>query len=307
MKISNKKRLELLSPRAGKLRVVMDTDAYNEIDDQFAIAQMMLSSERLSIEAIYAAPFHNYRSKSPRDGMEQSYDEILRLLDLLKIDSEGFVYRGLGEYVGPKKKYKDAPAVDNLILRARAGSPENPLYVIAIAAISNIVSAILKAPDIIDRIVVVWLGGHSLNWPHTSEFNLKQDIGGAQTLLDSGAAVVLVPCMGVTSHLHSSVPEIERYVEPQGEIGAFLAKRFKKYSDNHKGWSKEIWDMAAVAWVLSEDWAPSHIISSPILTEKATWSFDHSRHLIRYVYQIDRDAIMQDFFEKLEVFSKQYT
>ena len=304
MKISNKKRLELLSPRAGKLRVVMDTDAYNEIDDQFAIAQMMLSSERLSVEAIYAAPFHNYRSNSPRDGMEQSYEEILRLLDRLKIDSEGFVYCGVGEYVGPKKKYKDAPAVDNLILRARAGSSENPLYVIAIAAISNIVSAILKAPDIIDRIVVVWLGGHSLNWPHTSEFNLKQDIGGAQTLLDSGAAVVLVPCMGVTSHLHSSVPEIERYVEPQGEIGAFLAKRFKKYSDNHKGWSKEIWDMAAVAWVLCEDWAPSHFISSPILTEQATWSFDHSRHIIRYVHQIDRDAIMQDFFEKLEVFSK---
>tara|TARA_Y100001970_G_scaffold93702_1_gene118122 strand:+ start:4388 stop:5299 length:912 start_codon:yes stop_codon:yes gene_type:complete len=303
MKISNKKRLELLSPRAGKLRVVMDTDAYNEIDDQFAIAQMMLSPERLSVEAIYAAPFHNYRSKNPGDGMEQSYEEILRLLDRLKIDAEGLVYRGVDQYVGPKKKYKDAPAVDNLILRARAGSPKNPLYVIAIAAISNVISAILKAPDIIDRIVVVWLGGHSINWPHTREFNLKQDIGGAQALLDSGAPVVLVPCMGVTSHLHSSVPEIERYVEPQGEIGAFLAKRFKKYSDNHKGWSKEIWDMGAVAWVLSEKWAPSCIISSPILTEQSTWSFDHSRHPVRYIYQIDRDAIMKDFFEKLESFT----
>ncbi len=174
---------------------------------------------------------------------------------------------------------------------------------IAIAAISNVISAILKAPDIIDRIVVVWLGGHSINWPHTREFNLKQDIGGAQALLDSGAPVVLVPCMGVTSHLHSSVPEIERYVEPQGEIGAFLAKRFKKYSDNHKGWSKEIWDMGAVAWVLSEKWAPSCIISSPILTEQSTWSFDPSRHPVRYIYQIDRDAIMKDFFEKLESFT----
>ena len=107
MKISNKKRLELLSPRAGKLRVVMDTDAYNEIDDQFAIAQMMLSPERLSVEAIYAAPFHNYRSKNPSDGMEQSYEEILRLLDRLKIDAEGLVYPGVDQYVGPKKKYKD--------------------------------------------------------------------------------------------------------------------------------------------------------------------------------------------------------
>lgn len=307
MKISNRKRLQLLLPRAGKLRVVMDTDAYNEIDDQFAIVQMMLSYKRLSVEAIYAAPFHNFRSKNPQDGMEKSYEEILRLLDRLKIDADSMVYRGVGQYVGVEKKYKHAPAVDNLILRARAGSPEDPLYVIAIAAISNVISAILKAPDIIDRIVVVWLGGHSLNWPHTSEFNLKQDIGGSQALLDSGAPVVLIPCMGVTSHLHSSVPEIERYVEPQGEIGAFLAKRFKNYSDKHKGWSKEIWDMAAVAWVLNEEWAPSHIISSPILTEQATWSFDQSRHMIRYVHQIDRDAIMKDFFEKLEVFSREYS
>ena len=42
---------------------------------------------------------------------------------------------------------------------------------------------------------MVWLGGHVFNWPDTNEFNLKQDIGGAQVLFDSGAPVVLVPCM----------------------------------------------------------------------------------------------------------------
>ena len=295
--------LKLLQPRSGKLRVVMDTDAYNEIDDQFAIVQMMLSLERLSVEAIYAAPFHNLRSTGPLDGMEQSYDEILRLLDRLNIEGDSLVYKGVGQYVGPQKKAVDALAVDDLIMRARTGTPEDPLYIVAIAAISNVASAILKAPDIIDRIVVVWLGGHVLNWPDTREFNLRQDIGGAQVLFDSGAPIVLVPCMGVSSHLHSTVPEIERYVEPHGDIGAFLAKRFKKHSDVHKGWSKAIWDMVAVAWVLNEEWAPSYLISSPIVTEQATWSFDPSRHLIRYVYRINRDAIMQDFFQKLENFS----
>ena len=153
---------------------------------------------------------------------------------------------------------------------------------------------------------MVWLGGHVFNWPDTNEFNLKQDIGGAQVLFDSGAPVVLVPCMGVTSHLHSTVPEIERYVEPHGAIGAFLAKRFKEYSEIQKGWSKEIWDMAAVAWVLNHEWAPSHLIASPIVSNQATWSFDHSRHLIRYVNQINRDAILQDFFQKLEDFVGKY-
>ena len=90
------------------------------------------------------------------------------------------------------------------------------------------------------------------------EFNLKQDIGGAQVLFDSGVSLVMVPCKGVTSHLISTVPEIEKYIEPHGEIGKFLAMRFKEYNSIHKGWSKEIWDMAAVGYVLNEDWAPTN-------------------------------------------------
>ena len=303
MTLSSEMRQRLLAPRPGQLRVIMDTDTYNEIDDQFAIVQMMLSPARLSVEAIYAAPFHNHRSSGPRDGMEQSYDEILRLLERLNIDPTDLVHKGVGAYVGSEKEAVEAPAVDDLIARARVSSPDDPLYVIVIAAISNVASAILKAPDIIDRIVVVWLGGHVLTLPDTREFNLKQDVGGAQVLFDSGVPVVMVPCMGVTSHLHSTVPEIERYIEPNGDIGAFLTMRFKEYNDIHKGWSKEIWDMAAVAWVLNADWGPSHLISSPILTDQVTWSVDHSRHLIRYVHHIDRDAIMQDFIDKLEAFT----
>ena len=63
--------------------------------------------------------------------------------------------------------------------------------------------------------------------------------------------------MGVVSHLHSTVPEIERHVEPYGEIGKFLAQRYKEYADDHVGWSKEIWDMAPVAWLIDPDWCPS--------------------------------------------------
>ncbi len=103
------------------------------------------------------------------------------------------------------------------------------------------------------------------NGPTTIEFNLKQDVGGAQVLFDSGVPLVLVPCKGVTSHLHSTVPEIERYVEPHGDIGAFLAQRFKENATDHLGWAKEIWDMAPVGWLLNPAWAPSVIIPAPVL------------------------------------------
>ena len=299
MNLSDTQRLALLAPRGGRLRTVLDTDTYNEIDDQFAVVQALLSPDRLDLQSIYAAPFFNDRSSGPGEGMELSYGEILALLERLGVPHAGFVHRGVTDYVGAAKQAMRAPAVDDLIARARAGSAEDPLYVIAIGAISNIASALLAAPDIIDRVVVVWLGGHALEWPHQREFNLRQDVGGAQVLFDSGVPLVLVPCMGVVSHLHSTVPEIERYVEPQGEIGRFLAQRFKEYETDHVGWAKEIWDMAPVGWMLDPDWAPSVIVPTPILTADVTYSIDRARHPMRYVTQVKRNPIMRDFIAKL--------
>ena len=299
--VSDQARLSMLAPHPGILRAVLDTDTYNEIDDQFALVQMILSPERINLEAIYAAPFHNSRSRGPAEGMELSYQEILRLLDRLDMRPNGLVFRGVTDYVGPQKQARAAPAVDDLIGRARGGSPENPLFVVAIAAISNIASALLKAPDIADRIVVVWLGGHALEWPHQREFNLRQDVGGVQVLFDSGVPLVNLPCMGVVSHLHSTIPEIERYVEPCGEIGKFLATRFKEYAKDGEtiGWSKEIWDMAPVGWLLNPDWAPSVLVPTPVMTDQVTYSIDRARQAMRYVTYIRRDAILRDFFAKL--------
>ena len=78
----------------GRVDMVLDTDTYNEVDDQFALSYALLSPEKLNVQAIYAAPFYNDRSSGPKDGMEKSYDEILRLLDKLGIDPEGRVFKG---------------------------------------------------------------------------------------------------------------------------------------------------------------------------------------------------------------------
>ncbi|MEM7345823.1 MAG: nucleoside hydrolase [Chloroflexota bacterium] len=301
LKMSESTRLHCLQPPQGKVRMVLDTDTYNEIDDQFAVVQALLSPEQLSVEAIYAAPFANDRAATPAEGMAQSYDEILRLLDRLGVSSEGLVYRGSTDYLADLETPQQSDAVQDLVERAM-GSDET-LYVVAIAAITNIASAILLEPRILDKIVVVWLGGHALHWPHTREFNLKQDVLGAQVLFDSGVPLVLLPCAGVTTHLRSTVPEIERYVQGQGAIGDYLAETFKSYSDDHFGWSKEIWDMIAVAYLINPDWVPTQLVHSPIVTDQVTWSFDSSRHLIRYASYVERDPIFRDFFMKLAAFA----
>jgi purine nucleosidase len=145
-------RLERLQPATGRIRMVLDTDTYNEIDDQFAVVHALLTPERLKVEAFYAAPFFNNRSSSPADGMEKSYEEILRLLDRLNVSADGYVFRGstgyLQDYATP---YRSAAALD-LIERAMSGQ-DDLLYVVAIGAITNVASAILIEPAIIKHLV----------------------------------------------------------------------------------------------------------------------------------------------------------
>lgn len=300
--ISEEARLERLRPPTGKIQMVLDTDTYNEVDDQFAVVYSLLSPELLDVQAIYAAPFQNDRSDGPADGMEKSYQEILRLLERVGVSSDGFVFRGsTGFLTGWDSPYQSEAATD-LVGRAMSAAGA-PLYVVAIGAITNVASAILIEPQIIDRIVIVWLAGNPLYWPDTNVFNVNQDLHAARLVFDCGVPLVHIPCLGVTSHLLTTVPEVERHVEGCGAIGRFLAERFKGYSTDHYAWSKEIWDIAAIAYLINDAWAPTEVVHSPILTDQLTWSFDSSRHLIRNVTFVRRDPIFRDLFTKLARFA----
>lgn len=304
-------RLSRLALPRGKTRIVLDTDTYNEIDDQFAIVHALLSPEALSVEAIYAVPFHNSRSSGPGDGMEKSYAEILRLLDklnwpqptfaspvaLTRVDQ--FVYRGSTAFLDADLRPQENDAVHDLIQRALASPDDDPLTVVAIGAITNVASAILLEPKILGKIVVVWLGGHAHHWPHTREFNLTQDIRAAQVLFDCGVPLVQLPCMGVVNNLHTTIPELEEHVAGRGAIGDYLVEIVKGYHTDHVAWSKQIWDVAATSYVVNAEWTSSTLSHSPILSDRATWSVDQQRHLIRYVWHIDRDKMFRDLFDKL--------
>src|SRR3712207_1253712 len=93
-RLTPEQRVPRAKPPVGRVRMVLDTDTYTEIDDQFALVYALLSHERLDLEAIYAAPFHNPRPQGPEDGMHRSYDEILRVLHRLGRSGDGLVFRG---------------------------------------------------------------------------------------------------------------------------------------------------------------------------------------------------------------------
>ncbi len=302
-KLSDSFRLERLTLPEGQLRTVIDTDTFNEVDDQFAVAHALLSPERVKIEALYAAPYFNQRLSSPKDGMEKSYQELQTLLGRLGKPSDGLVYPGSTDYLKDAVTPQESNVAKDLVKRAM--SSKEPLYVMAIGAITNIASAILLEPQIIERIVVVWLGGHALHWPHTKEFNLMQDIHASQLILNCGVPLTLISCWGVASHLILSISELEHLAK--GTMGDYLVKTIasaRHEHAKHTAWSRIIWDISASAYLINADWVPTDLRPSPILNKELTWSFDNSRHLIRYATMTWRDAIFSDLFAKLEGHSK---
>lgn len=292
-------RINQLKAPTGKVRMILDTDTYNEVDDQFALAYAFLSKEKIELEAVYAAPFHNNRSEGPADGMEKSYQEIIRLLEMLGKSPEGFAFRGSDSYLGDAQNPIRSEAALDLVKKAMASSPENPLHVVTVGCITNIASALLIEPRIINNIVVVWLGGNDLNWPHQKEFNLKQDVLAAQVVFNSGVPFVVMPCRPVVSHFHTTIPELSYYLKGKSKLSDYLYNSVVEYSGGKEAWSKVIWDVTAVAWLVNPAWIPTNLIHSPVLTDQLTYSVDQSRHFMRMAISVDRDAIFRDLFEKL--------
>jgi len=301
--ITPERRLELLQPPSGCVDMVLDTDAYNEIDDQFTMVYALLSKV-LNVEAVYAAPFHNYRSTGPGDGMEKSYEEILRILHILGIDDRGFAQRGSARAMSSESQPVESAAARDLVERVLARSGQRPLYVVAIGAVTNVASALLMAPQIVDKIVVLAMLGAPRYWPNARCFNLAGDVAAARVVLDSGVPLIRFSGQNVAEQFRTTLPEVERYVKGRGEIGDCLYGLFRdwRYSrlEDHYAASWHIWDIGTVAYLVNPRWIMTDLVPSPILQDDVTWGeVDPARHLIREARHVDRDAVFGDLFVRL--------
>ena len=295
-------RIKNLSVPCGKIDVVLDTDAYNEIDDQFAIAYMLKSKYKLNVKAICAAPFHNGRSGGPKDGMEKSYDEILRLLSMMKEEVD--VFKGSEKYLEDEKTPVISDAAKMMAELSEKYSPEKPLYIVAIGAITNVASALLLNPKMKDNVVVVWLGGHALHYHDTKEFNMSQDVAAARVVMGSGVPFVHLPCEGVVSEFRLSKPELEYWLKGKNELAEYLATNTIDHAESYaKGipWTRAIWDVTAVAWLLNDDsqFMDWRIIPTPTPTYDGSYEVNDKGAPMVYVYHIRRDWLMNDVLKKL--------
>ncbi|VYU64905.1 ribonucleoside hydrolase RihC [Clostridium tertium] len=338
--LSNEEIKKRLLPPKGRVKVVLDADAYNEVDDQFEITWAFTHSEKLDIQAIYAAPFNNERCDGPEDGMLRSYKEVHTIMDMAGIPNKYPVYKGSTGFLTEENTPINSDAVDDLIRRANSMDGEL-LYVIATGAITNVASALIKDPSIAEKIVVIWLGGQPLYWSTAFEFNLSQDKIASRHVLDCGVPLVLIPTMSVASRLSTTSFELDHYLKDTSKSGEYLRKcvsdfmeeilkkgdgglkkltnesgkpylrNLSDYDESEyeviispKAKSKIIWDIAVIAFLVNPLWTKSQLVSSPILKDDDTWELTENRHPIRVVMYLDRDAILGDMFYRISKLPK---
>lgn len=347
-KLTPEEREQRLLPPRHKVRMVLDTDTYNEVDDQFALSYALMSPEKLDLEAVYAAPFSGAfftnllqtdsvtvpMTSELSEGLEQSYQEILKIFSLLGKSSEGKVFHGSAQYLKDSETPVESEAARDLVKRAMAS--DDLLYVVSIGEITNIASAILMEPEIIKKIVVVWLGGHPVYWPHTVEFNIGQDPIASQIILNCGVPLVLIPCMTVASSLTTTASELREYLMGKSRIGSYLSdivisqlspqnasnmlnlfrltylKGADDYPDDPQDApsfsamapSRIVWDISTIGYMVNPLWCPSTLVPTPVLTDDLKWQRGEGRHLMRMCNFVYRDGVFGDMFAKLALAPK---
>lgn len=295
-----------LEAPSGRVDAILDTDTYNEIDDQYALSYMLLNKERINTLGICAAPFFNKKSVSAGDGMSKSYDEIMKVLELMNEQAmKNNTYKGSEYFLKNEKEPVISDAAVFIAKEAEAHTPENPLYVIALGAITNVASAILLNREAMkENTVIVWLGGNAHGYVSMREFNLAGDVAAARITLDCGAPVVQLPCFGVVSEFRTTRPELEYWLKGTTPIGDYLVQNTIAEAESYAAgtaWSRCIWDVTAVAWLVNDNdrFMSSYLTHAPITEYDLRYSFDPRRHMMRYVYRINRDALFTDLFKRI--------
>ena len=278
-----------------RINVILDTDTYNECDDQFALSYMLLSQDRFNIEAITVAPYHHDNDISVEEGQEKSYQEILKICNWLNFDTENKVFKGSNGYI--ENGYNETnEAVEKIIEIAKKN---DKTYIMAIGAITNVALAIKKAPDIISKIEIIWLGGHSPICDNNKEFNFRQDVKAIKEIFESKVDLTIVPCKGVASNLKISIYELEHYLKGKSELCNYLCSRF--YDDEIHGIQtrRVIWDISVIAYLINKDWFEEKEMDCPEINKDLSYTFNKNDRKIKFVTYLDSDKIYNDLFNKL--------
>lgn len=282
-----------------KIRVIVDTDAACEADDHFAIVHALLT-QKFIIKGINATQFCG---SNEDDSVNRSYNEINKLLELMEIDNVN-VYRGLPYALKNESDYIENEASDFIINEAMRDD-EHPLFIFCQGAVTNLANALLKKPEIAERMTCIWIGGAA--YPNGGwEFNLMNDRHAANVVFRSGIELWQVP-MNCYAKMRVSYAELQTKVYPCGNIGKYLFEQMQAYGTSEcacwtMGESWSLGDSPAVGLALDFCIGDYDEKEAPIADENGNYIGTVPNRTIRVYKYVDPRFILEDMFAKLKIF-----
>ncbi|MBQ9643972.1 MAG: nucleoside hydrolase [Lachnospiraceae bacterium] len=293
-------------PEEKIVRVLIDTDAKNEADDQFAIVQALLSPKLENCGFIAA----HFGTRLP-DSMERSYLELEKIFDLMGFEKDGMIFRGAGRAIPDKATPQVSEGAQKIVDEAMKDDPR-PLYVLVLGPLTDMASALLMEPRIAQRCTVIWIGGG--RYPNGGiEFNLGNDIEAANVVFSSKVPVWQIP-KNVYEMMAVSLAELEYNVYPHGAIGKYLLDQMNEHarediprlSDFRSGETWVLGDSPAVGVLLYEhrfcyDW-----VQAPLITRDMTYVQTGLNRPIRVYREVDSHLILNDLYAKLALYARKH-
>ncbi|MEQ2678073.1 nucleoside hydrolase [Enterocloster citroniae] len=289
-------------PEGKMVRLIVNTDAKNEADDQYAIVHALLSP-KFDNRGIIAAHFGN--EKSPHS-MEDSYDEVLKMLDLMDFPRD-LAYKGADRRLPDEKTPVESQGA-RLIIEEAMKESDMPLYVIFLGPLTDMASAYLMEPRIAGRLTCIWIGGGKYS-EGGYEYNLNNDIRSARVVMNSDMPVWQIP-RNVYSQVIVSLAELEYKVRPCGELGRYLFDQLEEHG--HTSFARattrtgEYWclgDSPAVGVLLFAHMFDYDWVQAPLITDNMTYAKNSQNRPIRVYNRVDHRFILEDFYAKLALFT----
>lgn len=290
-------------PEGKEIRVITNTDAKNEADDQFAIVHALLSP-RFDNRGMIAAHFGSEKSAT---SMQDSYDEIITVMNYMNFDTSIVRHGAPHALTSPTIPVESEGA--RLIIEEAMKDDDRPLYVTFLGPLTDMASALLMEPKIADRLTCVWIGGGT--YPAGGmEYNLSNDIIAANVVFESNVPVWQVP-RNVYQEIIVSLAELELRVYPCGELGKYLFEQLEEHGHTPEALrttrTGEYWclgDSPAVGLLLfphphTFDWVPA-----PHITDEMFYVQNGTNRPIRVYNHLESRFILEDFYAKLQLFTQ---
>ena len=288
---------------AAPRRIIINTDAKNEADDQFAIVHALLSPT-LDVRGIIPAHFGTRRTT---ESLRESREEVDLLLRLMGREGQYVVADGAPHKMPDEQT--PVPSDGSRLIIEESKKDEGTLYVAFLGPLTDMASAILEDPEIQDRdVVVVWIGGPphgGVIAPSHIEFNLSNDIESANVVMNSRIPVWQIPST-VYSMVSVTHLELEDRVAPLGELGAYLTQQvidFNATVENLAMDFRSLGDSPAIGAVMNPRGGVWRSFPAPLYDQQGQMVEPaEGRREIPVCESMDIRWLLEDMFHKLRRF-----